>query len=62
MQDEAFSLWHEHWGSLYPADSKSRKVIDHISHNYYLVNLVDNDYRRESVLWQVLVSRYPLNP
>ncbi|KAF6016795.1 MTHFR [Bugula neritina] len=52
-KDEAFGLWEEYWGSLYPADSTSRKVIDHIVHNYYLVNLVDNCYPEESILWKV---------
>ena len=53
LQDEAFGLWEEYWGSLYPPQSVSHKVIDHIMHNYYLVNLVDNNFPEPSILWRV---------
>ncbi len=33
---------------------RSRLVIDTISDSYYLVNLVDNDYPKETVLWEIL--------
>lgn len=33
---------------------RSRQVIDAISDSYYLVNLVDNDYPKETVLWEIL--------
>lgn len=57
-KDEAFGLWEEQWGKLYPDNSKSREIIQHITGNYYLVNLVDNDYPKESCLWDVLESMF----
>lgn len=53
-KDEAFGLWIEKWASLYEKDSPSHAVIDKICKNYYLVNLVDNDFPKESVLWTIL--------
>eukprot|EP01125_Pyxidicula_operculata_P022265 TRINITY_DN8_c0_g1_i1.p1 TRINITY_DN8_c0_g1~~TRINITY_DN8_c0_g1_i1.p1 ORF type:complete len:595 (-),score=162.46 TRINITY_DN8_c0_g1_i1:88-1872(-) len=43
-KDEAFGLWQTQWASLYPEGSTSRKVIEDIANNYYLVNIVDNDF------------------
>ena len=42
LQTEAFLLWKQEWGSLYPEGSPSRELIDHIHDTYYLVSLVDN--------------------
>ncbi|ODN02155.1 Methylenetetrahydrofolate reductase [Orchesella cincta] len=53
-KDEAFGLWTEQWAKLYPEGSKSRQIIESIANNYYLVNLVDNDFPKETVLWEVL--------
>ncbi|XP_078490239.1 methylenetetrahydrofolate reductase (NADPH) [Ciona intestinalis] len=53
-KDEAFGLWHERWASLYEKGSKSQEIINNIADNYYLVNLVDNDYPADSILWEVL--------
>ena len=54
LQDEAFDLWQQRWGKLYPDDSTSRLVIDDICNNYYLVNLVDNDFIKGNCLWEAL--------
>ena len=54
LQDEAFGLWREQWGNLYPESSQSRQVIQHIINNYYLVNLVDNEFPRPTCLFGVL--------
>lgn len=43
-KDEAFSLWTARWASIYPADSPSRTLINHVHDTYYLVNIVDNDF------------------
>uniref|UniRef100_A0A0G4FJW1 methylenetetrahydrofolate reductase (NADH) n=1 Tax=Chromera velia CCMP2878 TaxID=1169474 RepID=A0A0G4FJW1_9ALVE len=43
-KDEAFSLWVDEWGCLYPDDSKSRQIIEEIANNWWLVNIVDNDF------------------
>ena len=53
-QDEAFALWQTHWGRLYPVGSQSRKMIHHFQNTYYLVNLVDNDYVRGNILFEVV--------
>lgn len=43
-KDEAFDLWRSDWGVLFEEGSASKKVIDEIHANYFLVNIVDNDY------------------
>jgi methylenetetrahydrofolate reductase (NADPH) len=43
-KDEAFALWVEHWGTLYPRGSPSRKLIDSIANEFYLINMVDNNF------------------
>jgi len=53
-KDEAFALWTETWATLYPERSMSRAVIQDIHDNYYLVNLVDNQYPKETVLWDIV--------
>ncbi|XP_054435714.1 methylenetetrahydrofolate reductase (NADPH) isoform X2 [Pteronotus mesoamericanus] len=59
-KDEAFALWVEQWGRLYDEESPSRMVIQHIHDNYFLVNLVDNEFPLESCLWQVLEDTFEL--
>ena len=54
FKDEAFDLWQQKWGKLYPEDSSSKLVIDNICKNYYLVNLVDNDFVKGNCLWETL--------
>lgn len=43
-KDEAFTLW-QMWGRIYEDDSKSHEFIKGITSSWYLVNVVDNDYR-----------------
>jgi len=52
--EEAFDLWMEQWGKLYADQSKSRQVIQDIVDNYYLVNLVDNDFPLGNCLWNLI--------
>lgn len=54
FKDEAFDLWQQRWGKLYPEGSPSKLVIDDICKNYYLVNLVDNDFVKGNCLWETL--------
>lgn len=54
FKDEAFDLWQQQWGRLYPEGSTSRLVIDDIYKNYYLVNLVDNDFVKGNCLWEAV--------
>ncbi|XP_076451648.1 methylenetetrahydrofolate reductase (NADPH)-like [Babylonia areolata] len=53
-KDEAFGLWKESWAYLYEEGSQSRQLINHIHDNYYLVNLVDNEFPKETCLWQLV--------
>jgi len=43
-KDEAFALWTAAWAHAYPHDSVSYKNIMNIHDNYFLVNVVDNDF------------------
>jgi len=53
-QDEAFALWTEKWANIYEKGSRSREIVEEIADNYFLVNLVDNEFPNESILWKVL--------
>lgn len=59
-QDEAFALWIEQWAKLYEDESPSRMIIKYIHDNYFLVNLVDNDFPLENCLWQVIDDMFEL--
>lgn len=59
-QDEAFALWIEQWGKLYEEESPSRMIIQYIHDNYFLVNLVDNEFPLDSCLWQVVEDTFEL--
>ena len=43
-KDEAFQLWLDEWRSLYEPGSRSWEVISSIHQNYYLLNIVENNY------------------
>ncbi|CAF0724785.1 unnamed protein product [Didymodactylos carnosus] len=57
-KDEAFGLWNERWAKLYEPETKSHEIIETVANNYYLVNLVDNDYVKGSCLWAVLDAMF----
>ncbi|KAJ8388066.1 hypothetical protein AAFF_G00146840 [Aldrovandia affinis] len=59
-KDEAFALWIEQWAKLYEDESPSRMIIQYIHDNYYLVNLVDNDFPLDNCLWQVIDDMFEL--
>ena len=42
------------WGRLYANGSKSQEIIKQFHNNYYLVNLVDNDYVKGNCLFDVV--------
>ncbi|KAJ1993583.1 methylenetetrahydrofolate reductase (NAD(P)H) met13 [Dimargaris cristalligena] len=44
-KDEAFGLW-QLWANLYTPDSPSYQVIQQIADDWYLVNMVDNDFQK----------------
>ena len=54
FQDEAFELWLQQWGKIYSAGSKSHDLITYYHDNYYLVNLVDNDFIKGNCLFEVV--------
>lgn len=47
-------MWTKHWGHLYEAGSKSREIINKIHDTYYLVNLVDHEFPKETCLWEIV--------
>nr|KAF6506698.1 methylenetetrahydrofolate reductase [Rousettus aegyptiacus] len=59
-KDEAFALWIEQWGKLYEDESPSRMIIQYIHDNYFLVNLVDNDFPLDNCLWHVVEDTFEL--
>ncbi|GAB6019670.1 hypothetical protein CHUAL_001225 [Chamberlinius hualienensis] len=57
-KDEAFHLWKVQWGKLYQENSKSYEIIENIRKTYYLVNLVDNDFVKDSCLWDLIEAMF----
>ncbi|OMO96617.1 Methylenetetrahydrofolate reductase [Corchorus capsularis] len=43
-KDEAFEIWSRTWAALYPDGDPSKKLLEEVQSNCYLVSLVDNDY------------------
>lgn len=39
---------------MYEEGSRSRAIIQNIHDNYYLVNLVDHEFPKESCLWEIV--------
>ncbi|KAF9402407.1 hypothetical protein BGX21_010193 [Mortierella sp. AD011] len=56
-RDEAFEIWRE-WEHLYPKGSESRKLLHQIGHDYWLLNVVHNDYRNENGIWDILITNH----
>ncbi|KAG0000719.1 hypothetical protein BGZ80_008236 [Entomortierella chlamydospora] len=54
-KDEAFELWSE-WSKIYAHSSTSAKVIEHIRDEWYLINIVHNDFQDQDGLFRVLDS------
>ncbi|KAF9898127.1 hypothetical protein BX616_004456, partial [Lobosporangium transversale] len=54
-RDEAFEIWRE-WEQLYPKGSESRKLLHQIGHDYWLLNVVHNDFRDENGIWDIILS------
>jgi len=57
-KDEAFSLWSV-WANLYPSDSQSFNTIKYIQSNWFLMNIVDNDFQNGNIfeVFDLLISR-----
>ena len=53
-KDEAFSIWMNDWAAIYEEDSISYSVLKNIYENYYLVNIVDNDFINSKMIKEIL--------
>ncbi|KAF9973915.1 hypothetical protein BGZ73_002814 [Actinomortierella ambigua] len=54
-KDEAFELWSE-WAKIYEPGSDSQKLIEHIRDEWFLVNIVHNDFQDPDGLFRVLAA------
>jgi len=52
-KDEAFCLWLTKWASIYE-EGESKKLITSIHDNYFLVNIVDNNFIEQPKIFEVL--------
>lgn len=43
-KEEAFNLWLSKWATIYEDQSESKQLIQHVHDEYFLVNIVDNDF------------------
>lgn len=48
-KDEAFDLWERDWVLRYPESSPARSVLGRMCQEYYLVNLVENDFLKGDI-------------
>lgn len=51
-KDEAYELWGE-WARIYDRESESAKLILDIMNNWYLINIVHNDFQDENGIWRL---------
>ena len=51
-KDEAFTLF-DRWAELYGPSSVSNKLLRDISDTYYLMNIVDNDYKDSTGIFEI---------
>ena len=49
-KDEAFALWKSQWATSYDVESSSYKLLENIRTNWWLVNVVDNDFVHGDIL------------
>ena len=48
-------MWDE-WRRIYPLPSSSAKLLDTLSTDVTLVNLIGHDYRNANRLWDILLE------
>ncbi|KAI0988277.1 hypothetical protein GJ496_003316 [Pomphorhynchus laevis] len=53
-KNEAYNIWTKRWGILYNKNSESYKLLEYITENYSLVNIVDNDYPKHNCLFELI--------
>ncbi|KAI8877008.1 methylenetetrahydrofolate reduct [Backusella circina FSU 941] len=51
-KDEAFELWNR-WARIYEKESASADLILDITKNFYLINIVHNDFQDENGIWRL---------
>ncbi|KAG2237170.1 methylenetetrahydrofolate reductase-domain-containing protein [Thamnidium elegans] len=51
-KDEAFELWSK-WARIYDRESKPAELILDITKNWYLINIVHNDFQDENGIWRL---------
>ncbi|KAJ5334072.1 hypothetical protein N7541_003899 [Penicillium brevicompactum] len=51
-KDEAYLLG-EHWSKCHDAASPSRKLLQHVMDDWYLLNIVDNDFHRSNAVFEL---------
>ncbi|KAJ9121474.1 hypothetical protein QFC22_002090 [Naganishia vaughanmartiniae] len=54
-KEEAFEIWTE-WSRLYPLRSASRKLLQEIADNAWLVSVIHHDYKDPEGLWRFLLG------
>lgn len=54
-KDEAFELWRSQWAALYEVGSPSRQVVEGIHDTWFLLNVVDHDFKHGD-LFKVFVE------
>lgn len=47
-------MWMSKWANIYEETDPSYKLLKGIHDSYYLVNLVDNDFPKDTCLWDLL--------
>lgn len=53
--EEAFGIWEE-WSRVYERGSESKKLIDDIGEDYWLVNIIHHEYVESEGLWDLLLK------
>ncbi|KAJ3023694.1 UNVERIFIED_CONTAM: hypothetical protein HDU68_008497 [Siphonaria sp. JEL0065] len=51
-KDEAFELWFQ-WAEVYPVESDSSKLIKDITENWYLMNVVNNNFKDRKGIFEI---------
>lgn len=51
-KDEAFALW-EQWSRCHPQQSKPRELLSEMAEQWYLVNIVNNDYHEAEGIFEL---------
>lgn len=54
-KDEAYELWKK-WAELYDEGSPSKKLMKDIYDDWFLINIVDNNYRETYGIFDIFVD------